>query len=101
MASSTIQAQTVAGLTPIYVEKLMTIPANSTLEVDLSEYVPTGKQIFAISGIRLGGYVLPYFGSNGTRTYVGSIGAASKKMVIYNEDTAWTNYTIYMILCVA
>ena len=91
--------KTVAGLTPIFVSKTITLSANTNTSVDLSEFIPQGKIIRAIGTIKLGEYILPHFDtSSNTATLLEKI--INNTLIVVNKASAWTNYTLTTIIYV-
>lgn len=96
--TSTIQEPTANGFTLVRVHKLISVPENSTVEVDLSSYVPSGESIFAISSMKLGRYVLPYISSLDSSAYTCAVGLENNKLSIRNTASAWNNYVLDAVL---
>ena len=92
------------GNSKIYrISKTVTIPAGNTttpgeLEVDFSSEIGDSS-IWAVM-CTLNSSVLPYVNNAGAvKTWVKLLsGSPTTKILIYNTDTAWTNYTLYTVL---
>lgn len=92
------------GGSKIYrISKTVTIPAGNTttpgeLEVDFSSEI--GDSSIWATMCTLNSNVLPYVSNTGAvKTWVRLLsGSPTKKIIIYNTDTAWTNYTLYAVL---
>ena len=95
------------GNSKIYrISKTVTIPAGNTttpgeLEVDFSSEIGDSS-IWAVM-CTLNSNVLPYVSNAGAvKTWVRLLaGSPTKKIIIYNTDSAWTNYTLYAVLICA
>ena len=99
MADGSFATETVAGLIPIFVEKTITLPANTdNIIIDLSEYIPQGMAIWAFSTPMIYPYALPYYNGTSASTYIATFSATT--VVINNKTSAWTNYTLRMIIYV-
>ena len=98
MAQGPMKKPTANGFTLVKVQIPITqIPANSTYDIDVSSYLPSGKYVHAISSVHLGQYVLPYFGANmSTSTYVEMF--TNNTLRIKNTTSAWNNYILYAVL---
>ena len=97
MASSSFNMETVAGLTPIFVSKTVSFPANTNTTVDLSEFIPQGKIIRAIGPIKLGNYIMPYIGENNAVTYLQEIKTGTA-LYFVNRAPNWNNFTLTPII---
>ncbi len=98
MATGTMKAPTTNGFTLAKVQiNIPQIPANSTYDVDLSPYLPSGKYIHAISSVHLGQYVLPYF-NDSMSTFTHAELLSNSVLRIKNTASAWNNYTLYAVL---
>ena len=92
------------GESKIYrISKTVTIPAgNATtpgeLEIDFASDIGNSS-IWAVM-CTLNSSVLPYVNNAGSvKTWVKLLsGSPTTKILIYNTDSAWTNYTLYAVL---
>jgi hypothetical protein len=75
----------------------ITIPANSSKEIDLSSLLPSGATLKGISSVSLSAYALPYVESGVVKTYVQAVNTASNRITIQNNTSAWTNYTLNFV----
>ena len=85
------------------ISKTVTIPAGNTttpgeLEVDFANDIGNSS-IWAVM-CSLNSSILPYVNNAGAvKTWVKLLsGSPTTKILIYNTDTAWTNYTLYTVL---
>ena len=109
VGNTSLQAQINAlnsnlGESKIYrISKTVTIPAGSAttpgeLEVDFASDIGNSS-IWAVM-CTLNSSVLPYVNNAGVvKTWVKLLsGSPTTKILIYNTDSAWTNYTLYTVL---
>ena len=81
-----------------YITKLVTIKANDNTDIDLSEFIPTGKSLIGVSALMLGNSTLPYSTGNSAQmsTFMTDINSAMIR--IKNNVTAWTNYRLSAVI---
>ena len=85
------------------ISKTVSIPAGNTttpgeLEIDFANDIGNAS-IWAVM-CSLNSSILPYVNNaGGVKTWVKLLsGSPTTKILIYNTDTAWTNYTLYTVL---
>jgi hypothetical protein len=76
----------------------VTIPANSSKDINLSSLLPSGATLKGISSVSLNAYALPYVESGVVKTYVQAINTNLNKITIQNNTNAWTNYTLDFVI---
>lgn len=91
-------ADQIANMQLVPVNITLNISANSSIDVDLSSYIPSGRTLNAISHARLAQYSLPYVESGVVKTYISNINATGKKITIVNNASAWTSYGFMCVL---
>ena len=89
-----------ASLQMVKISKMVTIPdgtqTTQTVDVDISDFIPSGKSIHSISNARLTNYMLPYI--SGTQmTWIEGINPSTNIIKIKNTSTMWNNYSLTMV----